>query len=391
MPTSHKRIQKHSQNNNAFSGWTLGELNQALHERAPLESAEKWDQVGLLVGDSKSLISKALVTIDLSQQAVSQAQKVGANLIVTHHPCFFPKSAGVLSLTAPSPAYSAIRAGFGVISCHTNFDQCALEVVDSVSRGLGVNPLGRLTENPSHSLLSLVVFVPKKDLERVREALFAAGAGHVGNYDSCSFFSQGQGSFRGNSESSPAVGKSGQFETVDECRLEIVVAASLRNSIVKALLAAHPYEEVAYHFSTIHSNALSKGVFAGSGYGFWGDFSVPKRFSELANNVKSVFGINGFWITEPVPKKVSRIGFVAGKGSSFIEQALSVGCDLFITGECGYHNAMKGLHHGMGVMEIGHQESETFFIPTMKNWLNRLHIEVAEFKTPIQKIWAGGN
>ena len=391
MPSSHKRTQTHSQKKRVSSQLTLGELSQALDLLAPVESAEKWDQVGLLVGDPKSWVTRAVVSIDLNTSAIELAKKTGANVIITHHPCFFPKSAGITKIIAPSLVYSAIREGIGIVASHTNFDQCALEVVQQVSKSLGVKPLGRLLENEFHALLSLVVYVPIKNLDEVRNALCSAGAGIIGEYDSCSFYSEGKGTFRGNSESKPAVGKAGRLETGDEIRLEMNVPNSLRKSVVAALLESHPYEDVAYHFTVIHSNAHSQGVIRGLGYGFWGDFPSPKRFSEIAKNVKSVFGINGFWITDPEPKRVSRIGFVAGKGASFIDQAISIGCDLLITGECGYHNAMRGLNQGMGVMEIGHQESEKFFIATMKDWLNRLHIEAAECITPIQKIWAGGN
>ena len=369
---------------------TVGTLVEELERLAPSGSAEKWDQVGLLAGDLSLEITGAVVSIDLSHEAVTQASKARANVIVTHHPCFFPKNSGISKISASDPVFSAIQKGIAVIACHTNFDQCALEVVQAVAQGLGVHPRGRLLEKTDQAYLSLIVYVPGTHLELVRSSLFEAGAGYLGDYDQCSFSSEGTGTFRGCEDARPFSGKREKFEQAKELRLEVVFPASLWSSVIQALVKSHPYEEVAYHCSPTRSNAHSKGIVRGLGYGFWGDFPSPKRFSEIAKNVKTLFGINGFWITCPEPKFVSRIAFVAGKGAAFIDRASAIDCDLFITGESGYHNAKRGLNQGMGVMEIGHQESETFFIATMKDWLTRLHIEVAECKTPIQKIWAGG-
>jgi putative NIF3 family GTP cyclohydrolase 1 type 2 len=181
------------------------------------------------------------------------------------------------------------------------------------------------------------------------------------------------------------------LEQVQEFRLETVFPAGFRDIILSALFEAHPYEEVAYDLYSVEQPLKGrKGLVRGLGYGFWGDFPAPRLFSDLAKDVKNLFNIHGFWITSPIPPAISRVGFVAGKGASFVEAASYLGCDLLITGETGYHPALSGLRKGVAVMELGHRESERFFIKTMRRWLFNLGLQVTEAQMPTQEIWSGG-
>ncbi len=268
----------------------VSDILNFLEERAPSSTAEDWDNVGLLVGDPAWSTSGAVVSVDLTQEAIDLATENGIHLIINHHPCFFPKSQGISRWVPGTLAYEAMRRGIAVIACHTNFDRSALEVVEQLSRRLGLEPKGRL------------------------------------------------------------------FDTVDEQRVSCG-----ENRLV-----------------------------SGSGYGFWGEFRQPRAFSDLAKDVKNIFKVNGFWITNPPPSQVVRIGFTAGKGASFVESAAYVKCDLYITGEVGYHNALQGQRLGMAVMELGHRDSEGFFMETMKNWLSGFELMVIDVQTPTQMIWSGG-
>jgi hypothetical protein len=247
--------------------------------------------------------------------------------------------------------------------------------------------MGRLFSHSGEPLLKLVTFVPVSHVEDVRLALCSAGAGNLGRYDSCTFGVEGEGTFRGSPETRPFLGKSGQLEKLKEVRLETIFPQGLRQPVVKALLKTHPYEEVAYDLYPVQQALGDLGVVSGLGYGFWGEFPSPRAFSDLAKDVKSLFNINGFWITNPAPSTVSRVGFAAGKGASFLEAARGLKCDLFITGETGYHSALEGVQRGVAVMELGHRESEKFFVETMKTWLSEMNLGFAEVQTPIQKIW----
>ncbi len=369
---------------------SIADILRALAEKAPLGTAEEWDNVGLLVGDPQQKTKGAVVSVDLTFESIELAIQRGYSLIVNHHPCIFPKQRGISKIVAGTPIFEAIRKGIAVAAYHSNFDQCALEVVQSISNGLGIQAKGRLIEKAHHSLMKLVTFVPMNDLEKVRTALIEAGAGHVGNYDSCTFSSQGEGTFRGGVDTHPTIGSAGQFEKVAEARLETVFPRGLQNLVVQALKKAHPYEEVAYDLYSVEQSASQQGIVKGMGYGFWGEFPMSKPFSDFANDVKRLFNIHGFWITSPTPSTVKRVGFAAGKGASFVDAASSVQCDVFVTGEAGYHAALGGSRRGMAVMELGHRESERFFIKTMKDWLSCLGLEIEECETPTQIICSGG-
>jgi dinuclear metal center YbgI/SA1388 family protein len=368
----------------------ITEVLRSLNHRAPLGSAEDWDNVGLLIGDSSKETMGAVVSIDLTFEAVELAVLHGYSLIVNHHPCIFPKNRGLSRVIAGTPVYEAIQKGIAVAAYHTNFDQCALEVVEAVSQGLGVQPKGRLLEHSTDALLKLVTFVPSTHVEQVRNAICEAGAGCIGNYDISTFSLQGEGTFRGGDATRPFIGTSGILEKVQEIRLETVLPRGLRTEVLRALQFAHPYEEVAYDFYPLEQQPSQGGLIRGLGYGFWGEFPSPRPFSDVVKDVKDIFNINGFWITNPTPSQISSVGFVAGKGASFVDAAFAKKCDLFITGEAGYHTALGGLRRGMAVMELGHCESEKFFVVTMKNWLSKLGLGVVETQIPTQRICSGG-
>jgi len=370
---------------------SVADVVNFLEQRTPSGTAEDWDNVGLLVGDPSIETKGAVVSVDLTFEAIELAIQNGYRLIVNHHPCIFPRNRGLSRLNSGTPVFEAVQKGIAVVASHTNFDQCSLEVIETISRALHVQPRGRLLESTSDSLIKLVTFVPTDHLDQVRTALCEAGAGHIGNYDLCTFALQGEGTFRGNEGTQPFIGKPGALETAKETRLETIFPRGMRKTVLSALRKAHPYEEIAYDLYPVEQSAGGKGLVRGLGYGFWGEFPSPRPFSDLTKDVKSLFGINGFWITDPVPSHVSRVGFVAGKGASFVEAASALKCDLFITGEAGYHTSLSGSRQGMTVMELGHRESEKFFVEIMKDWLSGLGIGIVETQTPTQKFWSGGN
>jgi len=369
---------------------SVKDVLQVIEQRAPQGCAEEWDNVGLLAGDPNWKTHGAVVCVDLTEEAIRLAEKRGYRLIVNHHPCIFPKGKGLSQILPQDLVFTALQKGIAVAACHTNFDQCAIEVIDLLAQGLGLQVRGRLIEKPSRVLKKCVVYVPLSHLTQVRGALLEAGAGQVGQYDLCSFYSEGEGTFRGKEGCQPYLGEVGEFESVKEARLEVVFPKGLQAQILKALKSSHPYEEVAYDLYSLDQRSSSLGVVRGLGYGFWGEFKKPKPFSDVARGVRNLFGINGFWMTHPAPKKVLRIGFVAGKGASFLEAAAAAQCDLFITGEAGYHSVLMGARKGVSVMELGHRESERFFLHVMGNWLSAEGLKVAEVHTPTQQIWSGG-
>ncbi len=364
---------------------TVQEIIDHLESLAPSGAAESWDNVGLLVGDPSWKTKGAIVSIDLTADAIQAALKKKFKLIVTHHPCIFPKGKGPSRINA-GPVFDALRAGIAVAAYHTNFDQCALEVVEHVSQGLKAQPMGRLVDEPHGSLLKLSVFVPITHAESVRAAICEAGAGHIGHYDFCTFATPGEGTFRGGNLTKPFLGKPGILEKANEIRLETVFPKGMEKKILSALFKAHPYEEVAFDLYCLRQSPSAVGLVRGLGYGFWGKFPSPRPFSEVIKDVKSLFNIDGFWLTDPPPARIKKVAFVAGKGASFVEVAAAQGCELFITGEAGYHTALDGMRRGMAVMELGHRESERFFLSTMKGWLSSAKLRAIELNKPTQRI-----
>ncbi|MDR3608142.1 MAG: Nif3-like dinuclear metal center hexameric protein [Oligoflexia bacterium] len=369
-----------------------------LERRAPSGTAENWDNVGLLVGDPGWKTSGAVVTVDLTEESLEEAKRRGFRLIINHHPCIFPKSKGLSRVVAgggskSSLVFEAIRSGIAVAAYHTNFDRCALEVIEKISSGLKITPRGRLFDHARGTLCKLVVFVPESHADAVRAAVTGAGAGHIGDYDSCSFETEGTGHFRGSPRSSPFLGKPGQAESVPEVRIETVLPRGLESSVVRAMREAHPYEEIAYDIYPVDQAPAAIGLARGVGYGFWGDFDRPKPFSEVVKGVKKLFEASGFLLTDPPPKTVRRLAFAAGKGASFVESAAASGCDLLITGEAGYHDALSVSKYRqaravpMAVMEVGHRESERFFSVVVGDWIKEAGLKAVPLETRTQRIY----
>jgi dinuclear metal center YbgI/SA1388 family protein len=369
----------------------VGDIIQVLDRLAPESTAESWDNVGLLAGDPAWKTSSAVVSVDLTAEAIAAAKKSGSRLIVNHHPCIFPKSRGLSRFTPSSLVFQAAQEGIAVYSAHTNFDRCALDVPRRIAAALGARIVGRMIEQPHEALKKLVVFVPESHVDAVHAALGGASAGHVGNYDSCAFLSAGQGRFRGSDSTKPFLGTPGRLELASEIRLETVFPAGMEPVVLRALREAHPYEEIAYDIYSVEQRASTEGLTPGLGYGFYGDLEKPAGVREFVRKVGKAFEASGAILTpgegfSSSRTKIRRIGYTPGKGSSFVSAAAAVGCDLFITGEVGYHDALSAARKGMSVLELGHRESERFFLHVMTDWLRGMGLKTQELNIPVQTI-----
>jgi dinuclear metal center YbgI/SA1388 family protein len=375
-----------------MSQLAIRDILKLIEQKTPAATAESWDNVGLLAGDPSWATAGAVVSIDLTREAIELAKAKGYRLIVNHHPAIFPRQKGLARVTPDSLVFEAIREGIAVIATHTNFDQCAMEVVEAVSKGLGVKPLGRLHEKSSGQLLKLAVFVPEDHAESVRQAICAAGAGQIGQYDICSFQSSGQGTFRGGEGTDPFLGQPGQLERAQEVKLETILPRGLQKPVIKALLDAHPYEEVAFDLYPVEQGPSEKGLVRGLGYGFWGELATPAPLSAVTAQVRKLFQVEGCLLTPSrssgADPLIKRLGYVAGKGASFAHAARARGSDLFITGEAGYHLARELSGEGLSTLELGHPESELFFHSTIAGWLAGLGLDSAESRFSIQKFLA---
>jgi dinuclear metal center YbgI/SA1388 family protein len=345
---------------------TVGTWLERLDEWIPFSLGAKWDNTGLLIGEREAKAEGVKVGLDLTAQLVAEAEEEEANVLIVHHPPLFPK-VPILKLEPGHPVFEAIEAGMNVISLHSSFDRGDLEVGERVCRGLGLKARGRFMDEESRSCYKLQTFVPVYAVEKVREALFRAGAGRIGEYEACSFSVKGKGSFVGGETSHPAVGQAEVFQEVVEVRLEVLLAASLQDQVERALLSAHPYEEAARDYALVLPQRMV-GVYKGVGYGVWGECEL--REEVFYERVRKLFGVPNFQVFGGVDF-LKKVGFTPGSGAAFLEPAMEMGLDVFVTGELDYHRAKDAAARGLTVVVLGHAESECFFKPVVEEWLRQ--------------------
>ncbi len=222
----------------------LRDLLPHLDALAPLSRAAHWDNVGLLAGDPAANVARVLVAIDLTKSVLAEAAAHVCELVVAYHPPLFRP---VTRLAAGNVVFDAIRAGIALYSPHTALDAAAGGTNDVLADAVGMIDRVPLDPfEPKDDAFKLVVFVPAANVDAVSRAMFAAGAGRIGAYSSCSFRAPGTGTFFGESGANPAVGVAGRLETVDELRVETLVPISRVEDVVRAMRASHPYEEPAF-------------------------------------------------------------------------------------------------------------------------------------------------
>jgi dinuclear metal center YbgI/SA1388 family protein len=361
----------------------ISQVIEAIETRLPLACSESWDNVGLLCGSSDQTFKSALIGVDLTEDLLDQAIKQKSNLIVLHHPPLFPKGKGISRLILgrpndlPTLMMRAFQKNICVYVAHTNFDRCALDGMMGLAEALGGEAYARVWEKPSEGetlLKKLVTFVPAAQFEKVRDALYSVGCGHIGNYDSCGFSTAGLGNFRPLKGANPTLGEKadesgvGDLEQVDEIRIETIFVDGMQTVVIETLKQAHPYEEVAYDIYPVEQLPNKTGLVWGLGYGFVAELETPISFDAFVERVKSVFMVSAFLTNQVTPKVVKRIAFTPGKGNSFLHSVRGHKVDVFLTGEVGYHGSVDAARNGLNVIELGHRESEHYFLLTFQAW-----------------------
>ncbi|MGE4232386.1 MAG: Nif3-like dinuclear metal center hexameric protein [Bacteriovoracia bacterium] len=341
----------------------LGELNQ----KYPFDSAESWDNVGLLIGDPNSKVKGIVVSVNLGAEALAEAKKARANLIICHHPPIFKPTHRIVESSSPY-ILEAIRNKISVIALHTNFDLHSEDTMTKLAADLKVTYEGALARRDgreipeSLQIVKFITYVPTEALEKVRKAVFEAGAGHIGSYSRCSFQSEGMGTFEGSEATNPAIGKPGRFEAVLEQRLEVVLPIKKLDKVISAARKAHPYEEMAYDVFAFARPVRSVG------YGFIGKPAGVFDFHKFLKNVKQTFYLKQLVIQQASDLKAPKVAFSPGSGSSFVKTAISRGVKVYVTGEIGYHQMLEAKTAGLSLVLLGHGNSERFFVETLGRW-----------------------
>ncbi|MBR8535104.1 Nif3-like dinuclear metal center hexameric protein [Carboxylicivirga sediminis] len=327
-------------------------LNE-LEQFAPSALKEDFDNVGLLVGNAAAEATGVLITLDITEKVMDEAIDLGCNLVVAHHPIMLSGLKKINGHNATERiVIKAIQHNIAIYASHTNADSVINGVSGRMCEKLGLQNC-KILAPKKESLLKLVTFVPADHAEKVREAVFAAGAGQIGNYDACSYNVNGQGTFRAGDNTKPYVGEKGQIHTEAEVRVETILPAYLKGKVVSALWKAHPYEEVAYDLYPLANEWPSAGI------GMVGDLPDEVDEATFLNRIKNTFKAKCIRYTNLLNKPVRRVAVCGGSGSFLLGKAIAEKADVFITGDFKYHQ-FADAEDRILIADIGHFESEQY-------------------------------
>jgi len=324
-----------------------------LESKFPITSQASFDNCGLLVGDNQATLQATLICLDCTEEVIDEAISLGCNLIIAHHPLIFK---GIKKLTGANyierTVLKAIRSNISIYAIHTNLDHALEGVNAEIARRLGLVNYRILDPQPN-VLVKLSVFVPIAYVEVVKSTIFNAGGGTMGNYDSCSFLTLGEGTFRPLEKSDPFTGKTGMLSQVSEQKLEFLVSTHQLQDVLKAIVQVHPYEEVAYDIVSLEN------VNSYEGSGMIGELPNSMDCIEFLDQLKQTFKCGVIRHTELLSKEIKTVAFCGGSGSFLLSKAIRQKADIFITGDFKYHEFFDA-DKQIIIADIGHYESEQF-------------------------------
>lgn len=329
-----------------------GEITKAIEEYAPLWLQEDYDNAGVQVGDLSAEVTGVLLCTDVTEPVLDEAIAKGANLLISHHPLIFRPLKKLAGRSAVERIVAkAIKHDVTIYSAHTNMDNAYGGVNYKMAEKLGLRNVETL-DCRHGDLVKVVTFVPSAHAEAVEAAMFAAGAGKMGDYDSCSYRMAGEGRYRALPEAHPFAGKPGERHTEPETRIEVIACKANCAAVVDALISAHPYEEPAYDVIVLENESKR------SGSGVIGDID-PQDATAFLKRVKQTFGVEAVRYSGCVDRTVCRVAMCGGAGSFLVDKAMSRGADVFLTGDMKYHEFM-GREDRIIIADIGHYESEHY-------------------------------
>lgn len=344
---------------------------------APVELAEDWDNVGLLVGDSEQTVKKIIVCLDITDKVIDEAIEKKVDMIITHHPIIFhPIKHVVKNLQESNLVYRLVNSGIAVYSAHTN--------LDSVNGGVNDVLCGLLSikdQTPMQSIngdyKKIIVYVPEGYEDIVSDAMYKNGAGYIGKYSRCSFRSSGTGTFRPERGTNPFIGESGENESVNEIRIETICRSRDVKSIIDAMLCVHPYEEPAYD---IYNEDLSH---KNCGIGRIGNIDQIMTLGDFAGYTAKVLEYPYVKIVGDPDKKIHKIAVCGGSGSDLIDDAVRLKADAFITGDIRYHEARYAEQQGLSLIYVSHYAAESHIV---KPLIKHLQKELIDLKCDIEVL-----
>ncbi|MBF6627685.1 MAG: Nif3-like dinuclear metal center hexameric protein [Proteiniphilum sp.] len=329
----------------------IKEIIQLIEQVAPLPLQEDYDNSGLQVGDQGREVTGVLLSIDVTENVIDEAIALGCNLIISHHPLAFRP---FRSLTGKNYVercmMEAIRNDIAIYAAHTNLDNARGGVNYKLAEMLELQNV-KILQPKENALLKFVTTVPVQHADSVRNALFNAGAGHIGNYDSCSYNLTGEGTFRPREGANPHAGELGTFHFEPEVRIETVIPVMKKEEVLRALLAIHPYEEPVFDLYPIANE------WGQNGSGVVGVLPEAMPEQEFLYLLKDIFNLPTIRHTKIEGKEIRDVAICGGAGAFLIPRAISYGADAFITGEARY-NDYYDVEGRLLLAVVGHYESE---------------------------------
>jgi dinuclear metal center YbgI/SA1388 family protein len=340
---------------------------------APSAIAWERDNVGLQVGNPGARVSGILVALDVTEDIIEEARRRKANLLITHHPLLFSPLKSVSSRTGTGRCIERLmRWKIHCLAAHTNLDFTRGGTSFALAETLGIQE-AKFLRRSFRLLHKVVTFVPAEYVDKVSQAMAAAGAGTIGEYRECSFRTEGLGTFKGSEASNPSVGRRGKREEVPEVRLEMIVEEPRLSGVLAAMQAVHPYEEVAYDIYPLRNHSFDYGM------GAIGELKAPTQLGKFLSLTKRALKARGLRFTGNVRQRVSRIAVCGGSGSDLLNDALRDQADVFVTADVRYHT----FHDAVGkiaLVDAGHYETEH---PVLATLVQRLSMMISDTRIPI--------
>ena len=349
-----------------------------LEEMAPLAYAEDFDNVGLLVGNQDNEATGVLVCHDALENVIDEAVTKNCNLVVCFHPILF---SGLKKITGKNyverAIIKAIKNDIAIYAVHTALDNHKDGVNKIFCDALGLKNTKVLVPKQNF-IQKLITYTVPENADKVRNALFEVGAGTIGNYDNCSFNSNGFSTYQGNENSNPVVGTKGELTHTDEIKIEVTFEKHLQSKIIKALFSNHIYEEVAYEIYELQNQHQNIGL------GMIGSLETPMSETEFLTFVKDKMQCGGIRHSAFINKKISKVAVLGGSGSYAIKSAIQAGADVFLTADLKYHNFYESENQIL-LADIGHFESErytkNYIVDFLKEKITNFAIVLSEENT----------
>jgi len=355
---------------------TIAEIIQCIEQFAHPMYQESYDNSGLIVGDASKKVEKVMLALDCIEEVVDEAIRTGCQLIIAHHPIVFK---GLKSLTGKNyverTLLKAIKKDIAIYACHTNLDNVHLGVNSKIAEKLGLTAT-KVLAPMKNTLKQLYTYAPLSEAENIRQALYRAGAGKIGDYEQCSFNSMGLGTFKPLGEAKPFLGTLNVAHEEKEVKIEVVFPVHAERGLLKALREAHPYEEIAYGLIDIEipDNDLGAGLI--------GTLAKPMEEKQFLKMLKSNMKASCVRHTQLLDKKISKVAVCGGSGSFLLKDAIRAGADVFVTADFKYHEFFDAENH-LVIADIGHYESEQFTYEIFSELLLEKFTTFAVLKTSV--------